>query len=174
MGCHSVLQGIFPTQGLNLGLPHCRQILLLSEPPGKSFGHLDGVTQASSSMNFYPGDKFPHLGPLCCPHLSGPCAACTRPDLGHTGLLQRPESPPQLPTLWATWPGEGGFQFGGGLSPEGWVPSKTGPAHIPAVSARAEEALRADRLAFPGQGQHLVFLSVCQCYQAPERCVTMR
>ena len=27
MGCHSLLQGIFPTQGSNLGLPHCRQIL---------------------------------------------------------------------------------------------------------------------------------------------------
>ena len=27
MGCHSCLQGIFPTQGSNLGLLHCRQIL---------------------------------------------------------------------------------------------------------------------------------------------------
>ena len=27
VGCHSILQGIFPTQGSNLGLPHCRQIL---------------------------------------------------------------------------------------------------------------------------------------------------
>ena len=27
MGCHFLLQGIFPTQGLNLGLLHCRQIL---------------------------------------------------------------------------------------------------------------------------------------------------
>ena len=27
MGCHSLLRGIFSTQGLNLGLPHCRQIL---------------------------------------------------------------------------------------------------------------------------------------------------
>ena len=27
MGSHSLLQGIFPTQGSNLGLPHCRQIL---------------------------------------------------------------------------------------------------------------------------------------------------
>ena len=27
MGCLSVVQGIFPTQGLNPGLPHCRQIL---------------------------------------------------------------------------------------------------------------------------------------------------
>ena len=27
MGCQSLLQGIFLTQGLNLGLPHCRKIL---------------------------------------------------------------------------------------------------------------------------------------------------
>ena len=33
--CHFLLQGIFPTQGSNLGLPHCRQMLLPSEPPGK-------------------------------------------------------------------------------------------------------------------------------------------
>ena len=35
VGCHFLLQGILPTQGLNLGLPHCRQTLLPSEPPGK-------------------------------------------------------------------------------------------------------------------------------------------
>ena len=27
VGCHALLQGIFPTQGLNPGLPHCRLIL---------------------------------------------------------------------------------------------------------------------------------------------------
>ena len=27
VGCHAFLQGIFPTQGSNPGLPHCRQIL---------------------------------------------------------------------------------------------------------------------------------------------------
>ena len=27
VGCHSFFQGIFPTQGLNLGLLHCRQVL---------------------------------------------------------------------------------------------------------------------------------------------------
>jgi len=27
VGCYALLQGIFPTQGLNPGLPHCRQIL---------------------------------------------------------------------------------------------------------------------------------------------------
>ena len=29
VGCHALLQGIFPTQGLNPVLPHCRQILYL-------------------------------------------------------------------------------------------------------------------------------------------------
>ena len=33
--CHFLLQGIFPTQESNPGLPHCKQTLLLSEPPGK-------------------------------------------------------------------------------------------------------------------------------------------
>ena len=27
VGCHSLLQGLFPTPGLNLGLLHCREIL---------------------------------------------------------------------------------------------------------------------------------------------------
>ena len=27
VGCHALLQRIFPTQGLNPGLPHCRRIL---------------------------------------------------------------------------------------------------------------------------------------------------
>ena len=35
VGCHSLLQGIFLTQGSNLGLLRCRQILP-SEPSGKS------------------------------------------------------------------------------------------------------------------------------------------
>ena len=35
-GCHFLLQGIFLTQGSNPGLPHCSQMLLPSEPLGKS------------------------------------------------------------------------------------------------------------------------------------------
>ena len=27
VGCHALLQGVFPTQGQNPGLPHCRRIL---------------------------------------------------------------------------------------------------------------------------------------------------
>ena len=34
VGCHFLLQGVFPTQGSNLDLLHCRQSLL-SEPPGE-------------------------------------------------------------------------------------------------------------------------------------------
>ena len=34
VGCHFLLQGIFPTQGLNLDLPHCRRTLH-SKPPGE-------------------------------------------------------------------------------------------------------------------------------------------
>ena len=43
VGCHSLLQGIFLTQGSNPGLPHCRQILyhlanqvaaVIKNPPG--------------------------------------------------------------------------------------------------------------------------------------------
>ena len=36
VGCHFLLQEIFLSQGLNPGLLHYRQMLLLSEPPGKS------------------------------------------------------------------------------------------------------------------------------------------
>ena len=44
MGCHSLLQGIFLTQGLNRGHLHYRQIFLFlpSEPPGKPFHLLRG------------------------------------------------------------------------------------------------------------------------------------
>ena len=36
VGCHFLFQAIFPTQGLNPDLPHCRQILYqLGSPSGK-------------------------------------------------------------------------------------------------------------------------------------------
>ena len=41
-GCHFLLQGIFLTQGLNPGLPHCRHTRLPSEPPGKYDQNRDG------------------------------------------------------------------------------------------------------------------------------------
>ena len=35
VGCHALLQGIFPTQGPNPDLPHCRQILYWLSHQGK-------------------------------------------------------------------------------------------------------------------------------------------
>ena len=41
MGCHFLLQGIFPTQESNLGLPHCRQTLYpLSHQGSPMFSYL--------------------------------------------------------------------------------------------------------------------------------------
>ena len=34
LGCHALLQGIFPTQGMNPGLLHCRRILYCLSPQG--------------------------------------------------------------------------------------------------------------------------------------------
>ena len=46
MGYHAFFQGIFPTQRLNLGLPHWRVDSLLSEPPGKpGKSHREGEIQ---------------------------------------------------------------------------------------------------------------------------------
>ena len=36
VGCNFLLQRIFPTQGLNLGLPHCRQMLYHLSHQGSS------------------------------------------------------------------------------------------------------------------------------------------
>ena len=38
VGSLSLLQGIFPTQGLNPGLPHCRQILYQLSYRGSPYG----------------------------------------------------------------------------------------------------------------------------------------
>jgi len=40
--CHFLLQGIFPNQGLNPGLPHCRQTLYLLSQQGSKFNLLQG------------------------------------------------------------------------------------------------------------------------------------
>ena len=49
----SLLQGIFPTQGSNPGLPHCRRILLPAEPPGKPEG-VHGPVQTAYSQQRRP------------------------------------------------------------------------------------------------------------------------
>ena len=60
VGCHALLQGIFPTQDLNPGLPHCRWILYLrnhqeiSYPLSHSFdSHCFGSSLGSSFFHLY-------------------------------------------------------------------------------------------------------------------------
>ena len=54
MGSHSLLQGIFPTQGLSPGLPHCRQILYQLSHKG-SPRTLEWVAYPFSSGSSRPG-----------------------------------------------------------------------------------------------------------------------
>ena len=41
VGCHALLQGIFPTQGSNLGLLNCRQILYCLSHQGSPLGTIN-------------------------------------------------------------------------------------------------------------------------------------
>ena len=52
----SLLQGIFPTQGSNPGLPHCRQILYQLSHQG-SLGILEGVAYSFSSKSSRPRNE---------------------------------------------------------------------------------------------------------------------
>ena len=55
VGHHSLLQGIFPTQGSNPGLLHCRQTLLPSETRGKTL--LPGWGSRASDSSAYQGES---------------------------------------------------------------------------------------------------------------------
>ena len=52
MACYFLLQGIFPTQGLNLGLLHCRQILCLPSHRGHRYSKMYWATNRRNSIIF--------------------------------------------------------------------------------------------------------------------------
>ena len=56
VGCHALLQGIFPTWGSNPGLLHCRQIPLAESPDG-SPRILEWVTYYFSRGSSWPRNK---------------------------------------------------------------------------------------------------------------------
>ena len=56
VGCHALLQGIFPTQGLNPGLPHCKQILYHLSHQG-SPRILEWVAYPFSRGSSQPGNR---------------------------------------------------------------------------------------------------------------------
>ena len=62
-GCHALLQGIFPTQGLKAGLPHCRQILhqlsYLGNPPFTVSLQIPPTFSILPSAYGSPSDLFP-------------------------------------------------------------------------------------------------------------------
>ena len=86
MGCHFLLQGIFLTQGSNLGLLHCRWILYSLGHQGSPYGLLQDFEYSSlcytvglvylSQLCFY-GDKSP--GDNVAPGPQGTGTDCTRP-----------------------------------------------------------------------------------------------
>ena len=55
-GCHFLLQGIFPTQGSNLGLLHCRQMLYHLSQQGNPIVRC-AVTQREINSNRSEGNK---------------------------------------------------------------------------------------------------------------------
>ena len=81
MGCHALLQGLFPTQGSNPGLPHCRRILYQQShkrsPSIKTF--IDKYSHFLSSIFQFSSVAQPHglhaahqaslslLSPKVCP-----------------------------------------------------------------------------------------------------------
>ena len=55
VGCHSLLQRIFPTQGSNPGLPHCRQILYCLSHQGSLWSPMPcGVAKKKRKQQWWP------------------------------------------------------------------------------------------------------------------------
>ena len=51
LGCHDLLQGIFPTQGSNPGLPYCRQILYCLSHQGSPLDTVSSVQISSVAQS---------------------------------------------------------------------------------------------------------------------------
>ena len=60
MRSHSLLQGIFPTQGSNLGLLHCRQILHHLSHQGSPFFTMDILYSAGSHLKAFLEIRLTH------------------------------------------------------------------------------------------------------------------
>ena len=83
VGSHALLQGIFPTQRPNPGLPHCRQILYcLSHQEGTSpTGEESSSTPANPGNPVDPSEHRPQKVQACKIPRPGRLAAVMRPGL---------------------------------------------------------------------------------------------
>ena len=98
VGCHFLLQGIFPTQGSNPGLPHCRQMLYQ-------------LSHQETLVSWFR----PQVSPIKC------AGGLIDADNAWAGLFPR-DGLQKLPPLWkAGWwrRGPRGDQFHINASPEG-------------------------------------------------------
>ena len=94
MDCHSLLQGIFPTQGSNLGLLHCREILYhlshetASNTPRAS--HSVGIKEKATVMKLTTHDigdlRIKAGGPKASTLQAGVEQGLEGPALRHSGL----------------------------------------------------------------------------------------
>ena len=66
VGSRSVLQGIFPTQGLNPGFPHCRWILYQLSHQGSPVACQAPLSMEFPRQEYWKGLPFPSPGDL--PH----------------------------------------------------------------------------------------------------------
>ena len=78
MGCHFLLQEIFLTQGLNPGLPHCRQTLYY-------LSHQGSLVYSLGFLSLPGCGGFPSHVP--CLLFPGPPALMAAAPQGHTGLV---------------------------------------------------------------------------------------
>ena len=70
VGCHFLLQGIFLTQGSNLGLPHCRQMLYCLSHQGSPIISINGGKSQISSIIKSHSQNEMNLGIKSYPELS--------------------------------------------------------------------------------------------------------
>ena len=115
VGCHFLLQRIFPTLRSNPGLPHCKQDNLLSEPPGKSARCIKCIFNLQWVYGdiISPKSRNIHMMLITCLILSVLVAACSAGDLDSIpGLGRSPGegngNPLQYPCLensmdWGAW-----------------------------------------------------------------------
>ena len=89
-GCHALLQGTFPTQGSNPGLPTLQADSLPSEPPGKPKN--TGVGSLSLLQGNFPNQEL-NRGLLHCRSYQGsPCIShsCIKYAFSRSKLQQLP------------------------------------------------------------------------------------
>ena len=93
VGCHFFLQGIFPTQGSNSGLLHCRWILYLLSQQRSPARTLTRNKRSRVFCTANPVDRSPSIR---CPQEKAQCPSLSRPiwlvHLGREELTLKPSS----------------------------------------------------------------------------------